>query len=118
MQELFSEIFHGCLYDSKSGEYAVIRIIGPMQHGMDSAIGELWSIGTGYAIALYTKHGIGYAVLLYTKHGTGYAIALYTKHGIGYAIALYTKHGIGYAVLGSIGHSGCKAQSRLPCVIR
>jgi hypothetical protein len=38
------------VYNSKSGEYAVIRIIGPMQHGMDSAIGELWSIGIGYAI--------------------------------------------------------------------
>jgi len=38
------------VYNSKSGEYAVFRIIGPMQHGMDSAIGELCSIGMGYAI--------------------------------------------------------------------
>jgi hypothetical protein len=50
------------VYNSKSGEYAVIRIIGPMQHGMDSAIGELWSIGMGYAMLWNTKHGMDCAI--------------------------------------------------------
>ena len=53
------------VYNSKSGEYAVIRIIGPMQHGMDSAIGELWSIGMGYAMLWNTKHGIVCAIVIY-----------------------------------------------------
>lgn len=53
------------VYNSKSGEYAVFRIIGPMQHDMDSAIGELWSIGTGYAIHnCNIWHGICYCDIL------------------------------------------------------
>ena len=79
------------VYNSKSGGIAVIRIIGPMQHGTDYAIGELWSIGMEYAIH---NNNIWHGICCIGEHW-----AFWMQGAIKIAVRDWRKVSIGYTQL-------------------